>query len=66
MEKLSLKLLAIALSAGGGQRKECYFWLGTIIEGFPEVVPYKFEGQARFGETKIWEKGIITAVRAPV
>lgn len=66
MEKLSPKLVAAALSAAGGQRKECYFRLGAIIEGFPEVVTYKFKRQARFGWTKICEKGFPAAVRAPV
>lgn len=37
-EKLSPQLIATALSVGGGQKKECFFWLGIIIEGFPVVV----------------------------
>lgn len=38
MEKLSPQLLATALSAGAGHKKECFLWLGVIIEGFPVVV----------------------------
>lgn len=53
MEKLSPKLLATVLSAGEGQRKDCYFWLGTIMEGLPGVVMCEFEGQVRFGKMKI-------------
>lgn len=49
MENLSPKLFATDLSPGGGQREECYFWLGTIIESFSDRVTYEFEGQSRFG-----------------
>lgn len=66
VEKLSPNPAATALAAAGGQRNECYFRLGAITEGFPEVVTYKFESQAGFGWTKICEKGFPTAVRAPV
>ena len=52
MEKLSPKLLVTALHTGEGQRKEYYFWLGTNMEGFPDVVT------CEFGETKILKKGI--------
>lgn len=38
MEKLSPQLLATALSAGAGHKKECFLWLGVIIEVFPVVV----------------------------
>ena len=53
MGRLSPKLLAIALSAGEGHRKEYYFWMGTIVEGLPDVVTCEFEGQVKFGKKNI-------------